>query len=145
MAEEDGSDAGSFGAALDAGVRQIRRGVAEHELAGWQAMAAIPGGPTGLADGFLVDTERAEVAIATLTGVIDDLEAAQIHWYQQHFKAPGIDPVSIRLGENMRVMQQRAVAYVQAWTAQVKATRDALQAQVDGYRRVDQDNAARRA
>jgi hypothetical protein len=143
MAEDDGSEPGSFGAALDAGVRQIRRGVVEHELAGWQAVAAIPGGATGLADGFLVDPERAEVAIKTLTGVIDDLEAAMAAWQSARSIAPGIDPVSMRLGQNMEVMRQRAVAYVQAWTAQVKVTRDALQAQVDSYRRVDRNNAVR--
>jgi hypothetical protein len=114
-------------------------------LTGSQAvLAGLPGG-AGSGQGFLVDPERAQAAIATLTGVIHDLEAGMAELGLRWTRAPGIDPVSVRLGENMELMRQRALAYVLGWTEQIEATRDALQAQVDAYRRVDESNAGSRA
>ncbi|MGQ0575348.1 MAG: PE domain-containing protein [Pseudonocardia sp.] len=113
-----------------------------------QARAEIArGGATGGGSGgFLVDPERAEVAIAQLDAALLDIRQAMGRFRHQNVvEPPGQDPVSVNLAEQMREMDRRAGQYVQAWAGQVELFRDAVQAQVDSYRRVDADNAGRLA
>ncbi|MGQ0573823.1 MAG: PE domain-containing protein [Pseudonocardia sp.] len=113
-----------------------------------QARAEIArGGATGGGSGgFLVDPERAQVAIAQLDAALQDIRQALAGFETARFvEPPGQDPVSLNLAEQMREMDRRAGEYVQAWAGQVELFRDAVQAQVDSYRRVDADSAGRLA
>lgn len=105
-------------------------------------LAEIPA-TGGIGNGFLVDPERAEQAVRTLTGVIDELEVAILAWRRQEKINAGTDPVSVQLAENVATMGTRAGSWLESWTDQIRLARDALQAQVDDYRRVEQENADR--
>ncbi|MGQ0575346.1 MAG: PE domain-containing protein [Pseudonocardia sp.] len=93
-----------------------------------EPVLAGPGHPV-VADAALLDIRQAMAGFETARLI----------------EPPGQDPVSVNLAEQMREMDRRAGQYVQAWAGQVELFRDAVQAQVDSYRRVDADNAGRLA
>lgn len=88
--------------------------------------------------GFLVDPERASVAVAKLDEVIDRLTSTLgMFIFRNYVEPPGADHVSARIAQNTVWMIGNAHDYVQALRQQVLDSRDALRAQVDAYQRAD--------
>lgn len=100
---------------------------------------------SGPLDGFLVDPERAQAAIAQLDAAIADIRQSIGAFKFGYVEPPARDPVSMNLAVQIREMDRRAELYVQTWASQIEAFRDAIQAQVDAYRRADEENAERLA
>lgn len=124
----------------DTGVAQAAAQLGSAE----SGLAAAPAG--AMPDGFLLDPERAEAAVATMEQVVVDLRRAQILWKPgAAFDPPGADEVSRNLAANARVMADRADTYVTDYARQVEEVVLALRAQVEAYRRVEQANTARQA
>lgn len=105
-------------------------------------LARLPVGG-GLPDGFVVDPERAQVAIARLDEAILDVRRGLAAFRAGRVIPPARDEVSLNLARQMRVMDARAAAYVQEWLRQLEEFRATIQAQVDSYRRVDDEVAER--
>ncbi|GAA3226597.1 hypothetical protein GCM10017691_16250 [Pseudonocardia petroleophila] len=101
--------------------------------------APVEGG--GRAGGFVVDPERAEACIAELTRITNELRMQVVTSNGFRFDAPGNDEVSLNLAANGAEMSRRAEGFLQAWAAQIEATRDALQDQLDAYRSVETSNS----
>lgn len=97
----------------------------------------------GMGDGFLVDPERAEAALAQLDQAIFDIRQSLDAFAVPTVTPPARDDVSVNLARQISAMDQRAVAYVRAWADQIQAFRDAVQAQVDAYRLADEETAER--
>lgn len=95
----------------------------------------------GMGDGFLVDPERAEAALAQLDRAILDIRQSLNAFSISAVPPPARDEVSMNLARQIAVMDTRAQVYVRAWADQLQEFRDAVQAQVDAYRRVDDENA----
>jgi succinate dehydrogenase/fumarate reductase flavoprotein subunit len=94
--------------------------------------------PTAAGGGFRLDPDRARAAADRLTEVINELEATLATWRTDP-GVPGIDPVSVRLGENIDRMNGNARAFVRTTVARTTAARDALLAQLEAHRRHDTD------
>lgn len=94
-------------------------------------------------DGFLVDPEKAEAAIARLDEAILDIKQSLSSFRARRVEAPARDAVSVNLAVQIREMDRRAEAFVRTWADQIQAHRDAIQAQIDAYRRVDDEIAER--
>lgn len=110
-----------------------------------QAELARPPVGGGLGDGFIVDPERAQVAIARLDEAILDTRRALGAFSFGKVVAPARDEVSQNLARQMQVMDDRAIAYVKEWLRQLEEFRGAVQAQIDSYGRADDEIAERLA
>lgn len=135
MAQDDGSGGTEYSendlAYLDKNLAEFELGMAPSPLAG--------GG-----GGFMIDPERAEACIAEMTRIVGEVRAASMMMTALTMFAPlGSDEVSKNFANNAVVMAGRAEAFVRTWADQIEATRDGLQAQLDAYRRTDEDNASR--
>ena len=106
----------------------------------WMAKIEESGG-VGAAGGYVVDPERAQECIAELSRIAADVRRSVIASHQLYFDPPGYDAVSTNAARQGAIMGERATAYVRAWAAQIEATRDALQRQMDAYRAVEQSNS----
>ncbi|MGQ0575317.1 MAG: hypothetical protein ACT4RN_14075 [Pseudonocardia sp.] len=120
------------------------RALFDEHYAGVLATAATqrwdaPGG----GGGFVVDPDAYRAAIDELTAAVRELEAGQRRWRGRRTDAIGIDPVSVQLRINIDEMRRRSVAYVHAWTEQIRETRDALVAQLAAYEATEHANAER--
>lgn len=111
----------------------------------WRGYVARALSESGAAGGFRVEPERLVDAIAKLDAVLLGLADIRYDAIRASFDPPGYDDVSLNLAQNGAVMAARAGAYVAAWAGQLKATRDALQQELDSYLATDRSNAARRA
>lgn len=93
--------------------------------------------PTGVGDGFRVDPDRVQAAVAQLDRAAAILDAARPRWGTSVMPPPGTDPVSLRLMQNVNRMTRNAGAYVDMAVERIVVTRDALRAQLDGHRAND--------
>ena len=100
-------------------------------------------GAVGAVGGYVVDPERAQECIAELSRIAADVRRSAVASYQFYFDPPGFDPVSTNIARQGAIMGERAAAYVRAWAAQIEATRDALQQQLDAYTSVEDSNSRR--
>lgn len=97
------------------------------------------GGGSGMSGGFLVDPDRVDMAIRQLTDVIFRVEDRLVD--DLTFPAPGQDEVSLNLRDNGIELARRAETFVRTWLMQLQEARAALQAELDAYRRVENENA----
>lgn len=107
-------------------------------------LARTPAGG-GPIEGFLVDPEQAQAAIARLDEAILDIRRSLAAFRTTEMAAPARDAVSQNLGRQIAVMDARAAAYIQEWARQLEEFRNAIQDQVDAYERVEDENAERLA
>ncbi len=97
--------------------------------------------PTGVGGGgFVVDPERAQVCIAELTRIVNEVRAEAGSLNVLAFRAPGADEVSLNLARNGGLMARRAEQFVRVWADQIEVTRDGLQRQLDAYRAAEDAN-----
>lgn len=96
--------------------------------------------------GVRVDLAELERAVRQLDEAARRLEREVPRWgldrLDREIRDPGTDPVSIRLGANMREMAGRAGVWLAQYAAQVRAAHAALAAQLESYRAVEAEIAA---
>lgn len=97
----------------------------------------------GASDGFVADPERMLDTIVELTRIANELRGWMVRGAPLAYDPPGYDEVSVNFAKAGRLMADRANTFVSTWAHQIEATRDGMQAQLDVYRGVDQDNAGR--
>jgi len=95
--------------------------------------------PAADAGGFRVDVDAAATPIAALDEALDRLTGTLV-LLRRGFavERPAEDHVSARIAQNNGLMFDNAHEYVRVLRDQVEAARDALRAQLDSYRRVDE-------
>ena len=95
------------------------------------------------APGLRADLPLLKEAVDDLDRIAKELEAEVPKWLKENIDQvvhdPGGDPVSLRLGENMRIMAERAGVWLAEYAAQVRAAHAALAAQLESYRRVEDE------
>lgn len=127
-----------FSGSIRDSLRSVDRVVSQTMVNVGSAPRSVPG------RGFSVDPERAQVCIDRLRGVVRDLQAAELVCYQARMvEPPGDDRVSDNVAVQSWIMADRALAFVQAWKAQVRATADGLEQQLRDYVRTDEEAAGR--
>ncbi|HVL86136.1 MAG TPA: PE domain-containing protein [Pseudonocardia sp.] len=99
--------------------------------------------PTGIGAGYVVDPGRMQTAINQLGEVIDRVERTLVHAGGLAFPEPGLDPVSRNSAANSEVLARRAEEFIRAFLAQLQQARATLQAELDAYRRTEDDNTVR--
>ena len=98
-------------------------------------------GPAGGGGTFLIDPEKAEECIRELRTAVDELQdGIDRIGHKLPFPPPGEDIVSVNASRQSIVMAGRAVAYLQAWRAQIDRTALNLQMQLEAYRRTEDAN-----
>jgi proteasome assembly chaperone (PAC2) family protein len=97
----------------------------------------------GVGDGFLVDPERARAAIAQLDEAVLDIRQALTVFSRRGVEPPTMDPVGRNLAVQMAELDRRAEAFALAWIADIEATRDEIQQQIDAHVSVDSGHADR--
>lgn len=135
MAQDDGSGGFEYS---ENDLAHLDKNLAEFELG--MAPSPLAGG----AGGFTIDPERAEICIAEMTRIVEEVRRAAI-WTINNmtFRPLGSDEVSVNFARNASTMASRAEVFVRTWADQIEVTRDGLQAQLDAYRGTDSDNASR--
>ena len=109
-----------------------------------QALGALAGiaGSGGITGGFVVEPERVEAAIAQLDLIVGDLTRELRDWRRTEVPPPTLDGVGMNLVTNASRMAANATAWLEAWANQIADARDALLAQLEGYRQIEQQNTA---
>lgn len=104
------------------------------------AQLAGSGAGSGVPVGYVLDPERAQATINELTRITNEVRGFLTRTTSMWFVPPGNDEVSVNLAHNGAVMAGRAEHFMRSWASQIEAVRDALQAQLDGYRQVEDAN-----